>query len=233
MPRAFGATPRAMASVRSIAWWLPWVLVACVTECDEPPQRVVGRVAQPEATEPAAAPAEAPATEPAPAADDEEPTEPDSAERKGPVVAADAFEPFVPDKLADYAAEAPAEHVEMTVPGEHDVTALKRTYKKGRTTLRLELIDALYTPTPIQLVNNSQGTQRKMKSIEYDGQSIGGHPGLLQWNQRKRTAKASVVLRGRYLVNVQIEPAEDTAEALRLLEDLPLDRIAALEPTAP
>ena len=55
--------------------------------------------------------------------------------------------PLLPDQIDGYVAEAPATARRVNVPNGGALTTAKRSYKKGSSSLELEIIDSLHSPT--------------------------------------------------------------------------------------
>jgi len=208
---------------RRLRTWLPVVLsaafaVSCANCQDTTPQRATERAASP-------------ATAPTNAISQEQLAEllpPPSGTPLPPAT----FVPLVPDNVAGFSADGPAEPRSVPLANGGEMTAVRRTYKRGDESLRVEVSDALHAPLLGKLVLDKQGTKQANDRSLFAGKAIDGQPAIVQWQAANQTALANVLIAGRLLLNVQVTPAKSAKVAVDVAHGLPLSQLAALVPMA-
>jgi hypothetical protein len=191
-----------MRRLSSSSWLLCFLLCACDCNGASKTQR-----------------AEQPARAAAPAA----PAAPKS------TVAAERLRAFFPDTIAGFTAPEPAKP--QTMPLNHGVgtwTITRRTYEQGPKTLIVEVSDVLHAGAMSQLVQSQQGAKRSNENQTFRGEPVAGFPALIQWNKREKMAGAAVLVAGRVLVTVKVDPTENDEPAVAIASSLPLDQFAKL-----
>jgi hypothetical protein len=189
----------------------PWFLCAVLSACD-----CNGAPATKRAEQPAAAPTPAPAAPAAPAA-------PKS------TVAQERFRAFFPDKVAGFTAPEPAKPQTMPLNnGSGTWTIMRRTYEQGPKTLIIEISDVSRTGMMAKLIESQQGAKRANDMQTFRGEPVAGNPALIQWNSREKMAGCAMLVGGRVLITVKVDPTENDEPAVAIARELPIDRFAKL-----
>lgn len=132
----------------------------------------------------------------------------------GPVVNWRDLSAFLPEALGELNATGEIDGETTSMQG-LQVTTVKRRYKAGKTSGRLELVDtslAAFLRAPfamVQLVNedSSRGYKR--------GTQIQGQPAIAEWNEKSKRSEVHILAGGRFLVNLELEgAAQGQAEGL-------------------
>jgi hypothetical protein len=195
-----------MRWLSSSSWFLCVVLCAC--DCNAAPKTKRMEQATP-AT--AAAPGQ-----PAPAT-------PKS------TVANERLQAFFPDTVAGFTAPDPAKPQTMKLNnGTGTWTITRRTYEQGPKTLVIEVSDVLKAGIMSKLVESQQGAKRANDQQTFRGEPVAGNPALIQWNAKDKMAGCAILVGGRVLVTVKVDPSENDEPAVKIASGLPLDRFAQL-----
>lgn len=165
--------------------------------------------------------------EPAPG-QEKSPLPPAAAVIDGPVVAWEAFKPFAPDAFEGYQADEPPSGKKFGLPNDSQIATLRRTYKKGDASLEIELIDTAQAPGVRELFLQASQMSRQTAQSVMRPSTVRGHKALEQWNEANATARASVLVADRLLVNVNVKPASSPDVARALAEKVDLEGVAAL-----
>ena len=62
----------------------------------------------------------------------------------------------------------------------------------------------------------------------FRGEPVAGYPALIQWNAREKMAGCAILVSGRVLVTVKVDPTENDEPAVKIASGLPLERFAQL-----
>lgn len=149
----------------------------------------------------------------------------------GPAVPWQSLESFAPDTIGDYVALGPAEGRALPATGtQGNVEAIKREYEKDGVHFQVEILDALYAPAVRQIVKKMQGSDRSVEGKVLRGTTLRGYPAVE--SQQANTARAGVLVAGRYIVNIIATPASSTDVATAFAAALALDDLAKVESPA-
>jgi hypothetical protein len=147
----------------------------------------------------------------------------------GKVVNWRKLEPFLPDELGDFQAKSDLKGSTTTL-GEMQVSKVERRYAAGERQARIEIVDTAKVPmlragfAMAQHVNedSTEGVKKGMK--------IEGEPALLNWRKSNKRGKIDVLAAGRFLVTIQLVPAETPERAVELAKTIDIEELAKLKP---
>ena len=147
---------------------------------------------------------------------------------QGTPLAADDLAPLAPSVLAGFTASGPAERRSTPLPNGGELTAVRRAYTRDDTKLQLELTDSLHAPAVRKLITSQQGQVRKAARVDFRGMAVEGHPAIVQFQEKTRTATVSLVVGDRLTVNLRVSPASSAEPALEAARALPFAELARL-----
>ena len=146
----------------------------------------------------------------------------------GTPLAPERLRAFLPDSLGGFAAAKAPELQSMPLASGGVMTVVRRTYEQGPTTLKVEISDIQHAPALRKLIEAQRDAARSTEQSSFRGGQIAGSPALIQWHGPSRTALANVLLAGRILVTVKVDPADSAEPAVSAAGVLPLARLAQL-----
>jgi hypothetical protein len=144
-------------------------------------------------------------------------------------VAAERLRAFFPDTVAGFTAPEPAKPQIMPLNvGTGTWTITRRTYEQGPKTLIIEVSDVQHAGGARALIESQQGAKRATDKQTFRGEPIAGHPALIQWQADHKMAAAAILVAGRVLMTVKVDPSENDEPAAAIASGLPLDEFAKL-----
>lgn len=144
-----------------------------------------------------------------------------------------AFVPFLPSTVEGYRAKGPAEGSDIDLGEGAALAVLRRAYWKPGSALELEIVDTERGKRLRDVFENSRKLRRSNEAAVIQAIQVQGHEALAQWNSTSKAARVSILLSGRYFVNLNLRPEAGVERAIAIAEKLELAELAALQPSAP
>ncbi|HEY2735990.1 MAG TPA: hypothetical protein VGI70_18460 [Polyangiales bacterium] len=145
---------------------------------------------------------------------------------------------FVPDSIEGYRARSVTEGRDLGLVDDLGFVTIKRAYGKDDRMYELELLDVSHCEKMRDVFNRSREIQRETATAVIRPTRVQNHKALTQWFDSTHTARTSVLVADRFLVNLNVKPADSPEPSLTFIEKLDwpaLDRYAAtpapLDPT--
>jgi hypothetical protein len=152
-------------------------------------------------------------------------------EKLGDVVNWRQLAPFAPEKLAEFVASGELDGSTGGM-GKMQVSRVKRRYKAGKQTARLEITDTSLVPMLragfAMAAHVHEDSTRGMKK----GIKVGDSPGMLEWRKSSKRAKVTLLVGGRYMVQLTLRPSDDPEAVMKLVKLLETGKLAELKPKA-
>jgi hypothetical protein len=142
-----------------------------------------------------------------------------------------AFVPFVPNTFEGYRAKAAAEGKDIDLGEGASLALIRRGYFKTGTALDIEVVDAAQAKPLRDLFERTRELERSAEAAVIKPFDLQGYKALAQWNSTSRNARVSVLVEGRYLVNLGLRPSDGIATIMALAEKLDLAGLAQLPMT--
>lgn len=134
---------------------------------------------------------------------------------------------FLPDTLGDFAATGEAQRrINVRQDSEAQLPNATRLYRRDDVYSKVQLLDARAFANLRDPVLQLQGTKRSSANAKTEGRKVGAYPATLQWTLANHTARISLVLEDRIVVNLSVAPCDDLAQAETLIQKLDLIEIA-------
>ncbi|MCA9670461.1 MAG: hypothetical protein KC503_32920 [Myxococcales bacterium] len=143
-----------------------------------------------------------------------------------------ALQPFLPDTLGTLPAVDPVSG-QNTNMGPMNVSMVRRSYgvkksaKVAGTRARVQIIDTAQAPMMRAMVGMGSKMKGDAESVS-ETTKVGGHPALLRWHRPTMTGKMSLLVGGRFLINMGVRPIKGIAEGKSLLAKLDIAKLATL-----
>lgn len=149
----------------------------------------------------------------------------------GPVVNWRELAKFVPEKVGAFAMHGELDGSTNNMGG-MQVTKVERKYKAGEQSAEITITDAnmvamLKMPFAMLSMINEDSTRGFKK-----GKRISDQPAIVEWNENSKDSKATLLVAGRYIVNVEVRRAAANDAAEKLATQLDISGLAALVPAA-
>jgi len=136
--------------------------------------------------------------------------------------------PFAPDKLGEFVAEGDLDGSTGGM-GKMQVSRVKRRYKAGDRTLRLEISDTSLVPMlRAGFAMATQVHEDSTKGIK-KGVKVDGNPGLVEWRKARQRAKLGLLVGGRYLVQLRLRPTDSPDPLMDLIKQIDTGKLAGLK----
>jgi hypothetical protein len=148
----------------------------------------------------------------------------------GTPVPAEELSKLLPDKVGTAHATGAVTARTTPMANKGVMTAARRQYQHDQASLQVEVSDTLHAPAIRLLVDRQVDVERSTKNTFFSGTRIEGHPALVQWNAKSSTAFINLLVGGRLLVNLKLEPAESPEPVIALAQEFPyvsVERLAA------
>jgi hypothetical protein len=140
-----------------------------------------------------------------------------------------ALVPFLPATFEGYRAKAGAEGKDIDLGEGAGVALLKRGYYKSGTSLDIEIVDTEQAKPLRALFEETRELERDTDVAVIKSMRIQGHKAVAQWNSTSKSARVAVLVEGRYLVNLNLRPADSIATSVALAEKFELAQLAKLQ----
>lgn len=134
----------------------------------------------------------------------------------------------LPNAVGEAKSEGSAELKSSPLPNGGMLTSAKRRYALGESHLTLELMDTQHAPALRALLAQQQAKGHTTETSSWKTVTISGRPGFVQWNGKRETAVATLLVGDRVLVNLQVDPAKTAEVAGTLAQMLPFEAIEKL-----
>ena len=139
------------------------------------------------------------------------------------------FLPFLPLTFEGYRAKAPAEGKDIDLGEGAGLVVLKRGYFKTGTALDIEIVDTEKSKALRALFDETRELERDNDSAVIKPIRVQGHKALAQWNSTGKASRVTVLVEGRFLVNLSLRPTDGVAASVALAEKLELADLAKLQ----
>jgi hypothetical protein len=144
---------------------------------------------------------------------------------------------FLPDAFEGYRARMAIEGRDVSLGPDLGLISVRRAYgNKDDLMIEVELIDVAQSPRVRDLFNRSRELQRESDKAVIRPMRMHGQKALSQWLDSTKTARTSVLVADRFLVNANVKPAESTAPSIDFMQKLDwaaLEQFAAAPPVPP
>jgi hypothetical protein len=119
---------------------------------------------------------------------------------------------FLPDILEGYRARMAIEGRDISLGADLGLLSVRRAYgNKEDLVIEVELIDVTACERVRDLFNRSRELQRDTEKAVIRPMRVHGQKALSQWLDATKTARTSVLVADRFLVNANVKPADSTA----------------------
>ena len=142
-----------------------------------------------------------------------------------------AFVPFLPAKLEGFRAKAPAEGSDIDLGEGAALAILRRGYWKPGIALEVEIVDTERSKRLRDVFEQTLKLERSNDTAVIKATTVQGHAAVAQWNSTSRGNRVSILVGSRYLVNLNLRPANDASGALEIAAKLDLAELAKLQPS--
>jgi hypothetical protein len=140
---------------------------------------------------------------------------------------------FLPDKLDGYRARVVTQGADMNLVGDVSLRTARRAYAKDDVWLELEVIDTARCERVRALFKRSRELARESPVAVFRPMKVEGHLAFSQWSLATRTARTSVLVADRFLVNANVKPADSVAASIGLTQKLAWDALQKLAAEPP
>jgi hypothetical protein len=128
---------------------------------------------------------------------------------------------FLPDILEGYRARMAIEGRDISLGADLGLLSVRRAYgNKADLVIEVELIDVTACERVRDLFNRSRELQRDTEKAVIRPMRVHGQKALSQWLDATKTARTSVLVADRFLVNANVKPADSTAPSIAFVETL-------------
>jgi hypothetical protein len=128
---------------------------------------------------------------------------------------------FLPDILQGYRARMAIEGRDISLGADLGLLSVRRAYgNKDDLMIEVELIDVTECERVRDLFNRSRELQRDTEKAVIRPMRVHGQKALSQWLDATKTARTSVLVADRFLVNANVKPADSTAPSIAFVEKL-------------
>ena len=128
---------------------------------------------------------------------------------------------FLPDILEGYRARMAIEGRDISLGADLGLLSVRRAYgNKEDLMIEVELIDVTACERVRDLFNRSRELQRDTEKAVIRPMRVHGQKALSQWLDATKTARTSVLVADRFLVNANVKPADSTAPSIAFVEKL-------------
>jgi hypothetical protein len=148
---------------------------------------------------------------------------------EGSPVSPNELKSALPETIGQLAPQGPPEPRQVPLSNKGTLTSARRSYAAGGQTLTLEITDTVHAPDVRALVNRAQELAKKTEHTSFEGTKIQGHRAVLQWHGSGKIALANALVGERFLVNLRLQPADDTVLVAALAEQVPLAKLLELK----
>jgi hypothetical protein len=138
------------------------------------------------------------------------------------------FLPLVPSTFEGFRAKSQPEGKDIDLGHGAGFSVLKRAYSKASTALEIEVVDTDGAKALRGLFEKTRDLDRDTEVAVIKPIKVQGYKALAQWNSTSRSARVTILVEGRYLVNLNLRPADDIATCVSLAEKLDLPELAKL-----
>lgn len=139
-----------------------------------------------------------------------------------------AFLPLVPSAFEGYKAKAQPEGKDIDLGEGAALSVLKRAYYKTSTALEIEIVDTEQSKQLRTLFEKTRELERDTEVAVIKPIKVQGYKAVAQWNSVSKAARVTVLVDGRYLVNLSVRPAESIKPSVELAEKLELSELSKL-----
>jgi hypothetical protein len=150
----------------------------------------------------------------------------------GTPIEGDLIAALLPEALGDATSSMPAEPKTSPLANGGTLSSAKRTYTWNEGSVTLEVIDTLHAPALRMLLERKQTEGHTSATSSWKPITLGDRPGFVQWNGTRKTAVTTLLVGGRLLVNVQLEPASSTDDAFKIAQSVPFEALEKLAASA-
>ncbi|HEX4351872.1 MAG TPA: hypothetical protein VHZ95_03140, partial [Polyangiales bacterium] len=143
---------------------------------------------------------------------------------------------FVPDSIEGYRARSVTEGRDLGLVDDLGFVTIRRAYGKDDQMYELEVLDISHCEKVRDVFNRSREIQRETASAVIRPMRVQNHKALTQWFDSTHTARTSVLVADRFLVNLNVKPADSPEPSLTFIEKLnwpALDQYATTPAPAP
>lgn len=149
----------------------------------------------------------------------------------GPVVNWRELAKFVPESIGSFEQHGELDGSTSNMGG-MQVTKVERKYKAGESSAEITITDAnlvamLKVPFAMIAMVNEDSTRGFKK-----GTRIADQPAIVEWVEKSKHSKATLLVGGRYIVNVEVRKADAMDAAEKLVTSLDIAALAQLQPAA-
>jgi hypothetical protein len=128
---------------------------------------------------------------------------------------------FLPDVLEGYRARMAIEGRDISLGADLGLLSVRRAYgNKEDLMIEVELIDVTACERVRDLFNRSRELQRDGEKAVIRPMRVHGQKALSQWLDATQTARTSVLVADRFLVNANVKPADSPAPSIAFVEKL-------------
>ncbi|HET6332168.1 MAG TPA: hypothetical protein VFG30_03100 [Polyangiales bacterium] len=141
---------------------------------------------------------------------------------------ASMFLPLVPSTFEGFKAKTQPEGKDIDLGEGAALSILKRAYFKTSTALEIEIVDTEQAKPLRTLFEKTRELDRDTDAAVIKAVKVQGHKAVAQWNSTSKAARVTVLVDGRYLVNLSVRPTDDIASSVSLAEKLELSELTKL-----
>jgi hypothetical protein len=138
------------------------------------------------------------------------------------------FLPLVPSTFEGFRAKAQPEGKDIDLGEGAGLAVLKRSYYKSNTALEIEVVDTEQSKPLRALFDKTRELERDTEAAVIKPIKVQGYKAIAQWNSTAKAARVTVLVEGRYLVNLSLRPADNITTSVSLAEKLELPELAKL-----
>lgn len=138
------------------------------------------------------------------------------------------FLPLVPSTFEGFKAKAQPEGKDIDLGEGAALSILKRAYFKTSTALEIEIVDTEQAKPLRTLFEKTRELDRDTEAAVIKSMKVQGHKAVAQWNSTTKAARVTVLVDGRYLVNLSLRPTDNISSSLSLAEKLELSELTKL-----
>ncbi len=145
-----------------------------------------------------------------------------------PVVNWRKLEPFLPDELGDFSSDKELKGKTATM-GDMKATTVKRRYKAGKRSLKVEIIDTSMAPMlragfAMMKAYSEDSTEGVKKAIK-----VAGNPAMLDWRKKRSRGELNVLVAGRFMIKLTLRPCEKPEEVVAVAKKIDMAKLAKVK----